>query len=40
MQIKTFLARDMKEALTAMRAEMGEEASNKVKVDLCGGVMS
>src|SRR5579871_3860608 len=26
MQIKTFLARDMKEALTAMRADMGEEA--------------
>jgi len=26
MQIKTFLARDMKEAMTAMRAEMGEEA--------------
>src|ERR1051326_5662199 len=26
MQIKTFLARDMKEALTAMRADMGEDA--------------
>ena len=26
MQIKTFLARDMKEALTAMRTDMGEEA--------------
>jgi flagellar biosynthesis protein FlhF len=26
MQIRTFLAKDMKEALTAMRAEMGEEA--------------
>ena len=26
MQIKTFLARDMKEALSAMRAEMGEDA--------------
>ena len=26
MQIRTFLARDMKEALTAMRAEMGEDA--------------
>ena len=26
MQLRTFLAKDMKEALSAMRAELGEEA--------------